>query len=139
MNLTPEQLTAATALGDEPRLQGEVDAQHLRVLRDGHLLEVNGAYVGLCRPLWAIQHFPQPGNAAEIEVWRPHIVHRALHQFVLCVATTRIEGAWAAYCRNVPGQSHRAEVQPVLDEGDALPEGVARALFPEFLGVPYAR
>jgi len=139
MKLSPEQLTAAKTLGDGPRLLSDVDEQHLAVLRDAHLLTPEGDVVRLCRPLWAIQHFPTPGNIQEIAEWAPYVVHRALHQFVLCAATTRVEGTWAAYCRNVPGQNHRSEVQGVLDEGDALPEPVARAVFPDFHGVPYER
>lgn len=139
MKLTTEQFVAAQALGDGPRPRIDVDPRHLQVLTDAHLLEVNGDHVRLCRPLWAIQHFPTPGNAEEIGAWRPYVVHRALHQFVLCVATTRVEGVWTAYCRNVPGQNHRLEVQCVLDDGDWLPETVARAVFPEFHRVPYGR
>ena len=139
MKLTTEQFAAASALGDGPRPQSEVDPQHLLVLRDAHLLEVNGDHVRLCRPLWAVQHFPQTGNAEEIAAWVPYVVHRGLHQYVLCAATTRVEGVWVAYCRNVPGQTHRLEVQGVLDDGDKLPEPVARAVFPEFHRVPYGR
>ena len=139
MKLTTEQFAAASALGDGPRPSSEVDPRHLRALTDAHLLEVNGDHVRLCRPLWAIQHFPTPGDLQEVAAWKPYVVHRALHQFVLCAATTRVEGVWSAYCRNVPGQTHRLEVQGVLDEGDPLPEPVARAMFPEFHRVPYGR
>lgn len=139
MKLTTEQFAAATALGDGPRPRSEVDPRHLQTLVDARLLEVNGDHVRLCRPLWAIQHFPQPGNAEEIGAWKPYVVHRALHMCVLCAATTRVEGVWTAYCRNVPGSCHMAEVQRVLDDGDKLSEPVARAMFPEFHRVPYGR
>jgi len=68
----------------------------------------------------------------------PLFLRRALAMRVLCVATTREEGAWAAYCDAVPGYDHQAEEDAVLRHGDKLPEPVARALFPHFEGVPYA-
>jgi len=58
---------------------------------------------------------------------------------VLCVAQTRIEGAWSAYCDAVEGMNHDFEAEKVLAYGAKLPEIVARAIFPEFDGVPYAR
>ena len=88
-------------------------------------------------PTWAIEHFPT--SAEEAKEWSPLTTHSALAMRVLCVAQTRIEGTWAAYCNAVPGISHRHEAQSVLDHGDKLPEGVARELFPGFGGIPYAR
>lgn len=70
--------------------------------------------------------------------WEPTILHRALSPRVLAVARTRIEGAWAAYCDAVPGKSHKAERNAVLETGAKLDENVARMLFPSFAGLPYA-
>jgi hypothetical protein len=82
-------------------------------------------------------HFPTTIEQA-IE-WRPIIYRRALAAKVLAVATTRIEGAWKAYCDAVPGRDHDVEWQQVLDRGCALQERHALAIFPEFEGVRYAR
>ena len=81
-------------------------------------------------------HFPKSQD--EAESWRPITRKRALAMRVLVVAQTRIEFAWSAYCAAVAGYNHADEQHAVLDHGDKLPENVARALFPEFTGVPYA-
>ncbi len=83
--------------------------------------------------------FPVRGNRPEIEQWRAHITRRALDRCVLVVAKTRIEGTWKAYCRPVPGEDHMMESDAVLRHGSPLPEDIARAMFPEFEGIPYAR
>lgn len=70
--------------------------------------------------------------------WRPYWRHYALSMRVLVVATSRAEGAWCAYCCDVDGRNHEAEALGVLNHGDKLGEVVARAMFPEFEGVPYA-
>ncbi len=88
-------------------------------------------------PAWP--PFPKRGDKAAIDAWTPVVIHRALSMRVLAVARTRIEGAWAAYIDAVPGMNHRSEIEPVLDNGDKLPEDVARAMFPAFDHVPYAR
>jgi hypothetical protein len=81
-------------------------------------------------------HFPKsPEEAADFV---PMIRYRALSSRVLVVARTRVECAWAAYCDAVPGQNHRAELEPVLDYGAKVDEPLARLLFPQFDGVPYA-
>ena len=82
--------------------------------------------------------FPEAGHK-DIDKWRPYIICRALNRDVLAVARSRIEGAWAAYIGAVPGQRHGDEWQAVAREGGKLQEDVARAIFPEFAGVPYAR
>ena len=66
--------------------------------------------------------------------------YRALHQKVLCVAVTRVEGAWCAYIKNVPGGRHTDETADVKAHGDKLPENIALAIFPQFKdgGLPYA-
>ncbi len=80
--------------------------------------------------------FPESEN--EFAEWEPTIAIAALHQHVLCAAKTRIEGAWCAYCANVPGFSHHAEFGEVLRHGDKIPERIALAIFPQFKDVPYA-
>ena len=70
------------------------------------------------------------------------IYHYSLDLNVLAVATTRIEGTWAAYCGTVPGNSHDREKWAVLQEGSKLPERIARAIFGHLkqfsAEVPYA-
>jgi hypothetical protein len=68
----------------------------------------------------------------------PHVRYKVLAMRVLAVATTRVEGTWAAYCDAVPGQNHEREHADVLLYGDKLAEVLARPLFPEFKDVPYA-
>lgn len=82
--------------------------------------------------------FPTRGTS-EHETWEPAVLHRALDRCVLAVARTRIEGAWAAYVSSVAGQNHRAEIADVLDRGARLDESIARAIFPVFENIPYAR
>jgi hypothetical protein len=77
-------------------------------------------------------HFADPNN------FQPYRRMHALSMRVLVVATSRVEGAWCAYCDAVPGMTHSNEYQDVLDHGDKLGEEVARAMFPEFEGVPYS-
>ncbi len=80
-----------------------------------------------------------PETPEEAEGWS-HIVRRLpLHMKVLCVAHTRIEGTWRAYCAPVPGERHEDEMQFVFDWGEAIPERIALAMFPDFKGIPYAR
>lgn len=87
-------------------------------------------------PTWAIEHFPDdPQSARE---WQPITWRYPLHRQVMVVATTRIEGAWKAYCAPVPGISHDQEEGPVLDHGCDIGERVALVLFPHMKGIPYA-
>ena len=81
-------------------------------------------------------HFPK--NPEDAKHWTPYTAHHALAQFVLVVATTRIEGMWCAYIDKVPGFNPRQETERVLHHGNKLAENVARVLFPEFDDVPYA-
>ena len=83
--------------------------------------------------------FPEQGNRDECDTWKPFVTRTALHSTVLIVAKTRIEGTWRAYCGSVPGQNHDNEMEPVLRNGDRVPEKIARVMFPCFDGVPYAR
>lgn len=81
-------------------------------------------------------HFPK--TEKELDVWQPYTNLYALASRVLAVARSRQEGAWSAYCDQVPGINHHSEIGLVLLHGDKLSERVARCLFPEFEGVPYA-
>jgi hypothetical protein len=82
------------------------------------------------------QHFPTtPEEAAK---WIPFTDWQSMAPTVICAARTRVEGAWAAYIRGVPGINHKHEVQSVLDHGTKLPEDIALCIFPRFEGVPYA-
>ncbi len=80
-----------------------------------------------------------PRSQEEVAGWAPHITFRAISTKVIVVATTRVECAWTAYCDAVPGKSHRREFQRVLSHGSKLDEQTARALFPQFAAVEYAR
>ncbi len=83
--------------------------------------------------------FPEYEDGPEvIKEWKPDLVVRALASTALCVAQTRIEGAWSAYCKGVPGMDHREEQHEVLKTGDKLSEDLARAIFPYFENIPYA-
>jgi hypothetical protein len=82
--------------------------------------------------------FPEQGNKAEIDAWKPYVRYTALARRVLAVCQTRIEGAWCAYCDAVPGQNHDEEIASVLHDGCKLGECIALACFPEMEGVPYA-
>ena len=85
-------------------------------------------------PEWARVHYP----IDDFDGWTPITSKHALARKVLCVAKTRIEGSWAAYCDAVPGIDHSREMAEVLRAGDKLGERIARHLFPQFDGIPYA-
>ena len=79
-----------------------------------------------------------PETPQEAKTWMPMIQVRAIASRVLCVASSRVEGTWAAYCDSVPGANHNCEFREVLRQGCKLQEHVARAVFPQFAEVPYA-
>lgn len=83
------------------------------------------------------EFFPQ--TIEEARTWAPHVLWRALAGQVLAVAVPRVECAWRAYIDSVPGIDHCAEYERVASHGASLDEDVARALFPNFDAVPYAR
>lgn len=64
----------------------------------------------------------------------------ALHMNVVCVAITRVEGTWCAYCGPVDGWDHDQEWREVLASGDKLPRAVAEVMFPDYAstGLPYS-
>lgn len=86
-----------------------------------------------------IGEYEFPETEAECKYWVPIVRCVALHRDVLCVARTRVEGKWGAYCGAVPGKNHDDEEGEVLRSGGKMLETVARVLFPCFNGVPYAR
>ena len=65
------------------------------------------------------------------------IAIRALDINVLVVAVWRVEGAWCAYIKNVPGFSHELEAEEVRKNGSKLAPKIAKAIFPGIDG-PYA-
>ena len=83
------------------------------------------------------EHFPK--SVEEAHAWEPIIRRRALHRNILVVAKTRVEVGWKAYCGPVPGVNHDNEWQEVARTGTDIGEILARAMFPEFEGVRYAR
>ena len=83
-------------------------------------------------------HFPLTPEEF-LKDFRPFIDIRSLAYKVVVVARTRIEGKWSAYIDAVPGKNHDNEAGAVLQYGTKLGESVARAIFPQFEGVPYAR
>ena len=80
-----------------------------------------------------------PENHEDYKEWKPLILRSALASTVLVVAKTRVEGAWSAYCLDVPGKNHDCEVERVLQEGDKVSERIARVMFPYFIDIPYAK
>lgn len=109
----------------------------VRITRWGDILATLTEQGGM--PVWAIEHFPGQSDLEAVGAWHPLTWRYPLHRQVLVVAATRIEGMWKAYCGPVPGLSHDAEEQPVLEIGCDVGEKVALVLFPHMKGIPYAR
>ena len=82
-------------------------------------------------------HFPR--NSRDAQKFEAAVFHTALSVNVLAVARTRIEGAWAAYIGVANSYRHEDDRDSILNYGAKLREPVARAIFPMFKGVPYAR
>ena len=80
-----------------------------------------------------------PETREEAAAWHSTVCRKALASRVLVVARTRIEGKWAAYCDAVPGKNHDQEEAEVLHEGCKVPEPWARAIFPHWSEIPYAK
>ena len=87
-----------------------------------------------------IGNFAFPETRDEVECWEPAVRVHWLARDVIAVAKARVEGAWACYIRAAPSiyNEQRSNVAALYD-GDKQPENIARAIFPEFEGVPYAR
>jgi hypothetical protein len=83
--------------------------------------------------------FPFPETKEEADAWEPVFYREALHQQIIVVGKTRIEGKWNAYIFPVPGHNHEQEMSLWETEGAKLSEDLARMFFPQFEGVPYAR
>ena len=91
-------------------------------------------------------HFPADLETAR--KWKPIILRRHLGPTVLCAARTRLRSTWAAYIKGMPENAEeqdeafvtdeQRELADVLATGTKLSEPIARAVFPEFKGVPYA-
>lgn len=64
--------------------------------------------------------------------------YRPIGHNILAVATKN-DIDWAAYIGAVPGYDFDAEANGVAAFGDKLPEAIARAIFPQFQGVPYRK
>jgi hypothetical protein len=79
-----------------------------------------------------------PETPEEAETWIKTTRVYPLASRVLIVANTRIEGAWCCYADAVQGMDHQYEYQEVLATGSKVSERIARAVFPEFEGIPYA-
>lgn len=79
-----------------------------------------------------------PETLEEAKEWSHTSCRHMLHRQVMCIARTRIEGKWSAYCFPVPGINHDYEEYLWETEGDKLPKKIALALFPYFEGIPYA-
>ena len=86
-----------------------------------------------------INGFDFPETKEDAAEWQASIRRVTLASRVMCVARTRIEGQWAAYCDAVDGRNHDDEYAEVLRSGSKLLEEVARELFPCFKDIPYAR
>jgi hypothetical protein len=86
-----------------------------------------------------IGSFVFPSDPLEAKEWKPTFHRRMLHRHVMCLAKTRIEGRWNAYCFPVPCKNHDEEEYLWETEGVKIPEQVASVLFPMFSGVPYAK
>jgi hypothetical protein len=73
--------------------------------------------------------FPEDGEKLQ---WR------ALGRTALAVAVYT-EHDWKAYIAGVEGRNHDQEAPAVAGDGAGLEEGIARAIFPRFEELPYAR
>ena len=80
-----------------------------------------------------------PLNQKAAEHWEPVFRHFPLHSQFLLIAKTRIEGKWACYGTPVPGIRHDQEIYLWERDGNKVGETIARAAFPEFADLPYAR
>ena len=83
--------------------------------------------------------FEFPKTPEEAKGWKPCFERHAIHSQVLLVAKTRIEGTWKAYCVPVPGVNHEEEQKMWQEYGTPMTEKMARAAFPRFEEVPYAK
>jgi len=80
-----------------------------------------------------------PENTEEARDWKPWIRWKAIHRQVLLVAVLRIEGKWKCYVVVVPGENHDEEYKLWARDGVDIGERLARAAYPEYADIPYAR
>ena len=80
-----------------------------------------------------------PVTPAESSGWKTVQRRLMLHRNVMVIARTRIEGMWSAYCFPVHGNDHDAEEYLWTTEGVKVAEPIARAMFPCFADIPYAK
>ena len=80
------------------------------------------------------------------EQWKPTIVAYEMTPQILVVARDRIDGSWRAYIGVNPmllgdrdAEYEKFLRKQVLDSGDKVAEDIARAMFPNFREMPYAR
>lgn len=88
-----------------------------------------------------IGEFLFPESAAEAGGWIPEIMVIALHQKFVLMAKTRIEGAWKCYGIPIPGEGDQVKeaVARWREHGVSIQADIARAAFPLFADIPYAR
>ena len=82
--------------------------------------------------------FNFPETKEELINWTYQKQRYMLHRNVMCLAKTRIEGRWCAYCFPVPGKNHDKEEYLWKTEGAKLSKKLAENMFPEFKELPYA-
>ena len=85
--------------------------------------------------------FPEksgPNCHIECDEWKPVLRRVMLHRQVMCLAKTRVEVTWNAYCFPVPGINHDNEEHLWEYKGSKLLSSIALILFPDFEGIPYA-
>lgn len=85
--------------------------------------------------------FPGPDSTREeINTWEPTMWVRGMHTHVVAVGRSRIEGAWACYIVWLPKScdNHLRGAEEHWGDGAKADEALARLLFPQFEGVPYA-
>ena len=71
--------------------------------------------------------------------FEPKIFRQTLAHDIVVVARTRIEGTWKAYIGSTTERRHEDAVPTILMRGAPVHEAMARALFPQFKDLPYAR
>lgn len=86
-----------------------------------------------------IGQFEFPETQEDMAQWAPSMSHQAIHRTVLLVAKTRVEGSWSCYCTPVPGKNHDEERYLWKTQGAKVGAAVARAAFPLFAEIPYAK
>ena len=71
--------------------------------------------------------------------FEPKVFWRTLARNIVVAGRTRIEGTWKCYIGSTEERSHEDAVPAILSRGTAIHEPLARAIFPHFKDLPYAR